>query len=127
MNRTKKIITVSLAIIMGFILGFFVSGRLVKNRMKHVHNRMESPDAEHQFLARKLQLSNEQLKDITPILDSMLPIQVELRHRHRQQMKNERKAMFEEIKPYLSEDQLAKMRELRNRKRGPGIPPPPRG
>lgn len=126
MNRSKKIITLSLAIVLGFILGFFASGRLAKNRMKRVHHRMESPDAENEFLAKKLQLSNEQLKDITPILDSMLPLQIELRHLHRQQMNKERKAMFEEIKPFLNEDQLKNLRRLRKRKHGPGMPPPPR-
>ncbi len=122
MNKKNTIIALISTLLIGFIFGFFLSGRLAKSRMDKVRNRMEQPNAEQQFLSRKLNLTTEQQKVIIPLLDSMLPIQNRLRKKHKKEMIGERNSMFQELKKNLTEDQklaLDKMQKRRKKNRPP--------
>ena len=119
MKNTKTIIALVCTLIIGFIFGFFLSGRLAKSRMDHFRKMMNSPRSEQMFLSKKLNLSKEQKNDINPILDSMLPIQVKLRKQSKQAMDQERKVMIEQIKPHLNAEQLEKLQKMHPRRRPP--------
>ena len=109
---------------MGFVLGFFLSGRLARGRMSKVHKRMENSHAEQEFLAQRLELTSEQISEFKPLFDSMLPLQNNLRKTHRTEMRKERNAMFSELRIHLTKDQKKLLRGLRNGPKGQRPPPP---
>ena len=120
--KKKTIIALILTLLIGFVIGFFLSGRLAHNRMKHIRKVMESPKMEQEFLAKRLKLSEKQVEQITPILDSMLPKQMEIRKRHRAEMDSVRNQMFDKIQPFLNEKQVERVKKMKNkqhRKRPP--------
>lgn len=128
MKKRNTIIALICTLVIGLILGFFTAGRLAKNRMDKVRKRMERPRAEQEFIYEQLSITDEQKTLIKPILDSMLPIQMELRRTHRQEMIKERKAMFQAIMPHLTPAQIKEHKRLQaNRpKNMEHRPPPPR-
>ncbi|MBT8327291.1 MAG: hypothetical protein KJP21_06175 [Bacteroidia bacterium] len=120
--KKKTIITLILTLLLGSVIGFFISGRLAHNRMKHIGKVMDNPKLEQQFLEKRFKLSKEQMVKIEPILDSMLPIQNQIRKNHRLEMDSARNEMFNAISPYLTDSQrnrIAKMKNNKRRKRPP--------
>ena len=120
--KKKTIITLILTLLAGFIIGFFISGRLAHKRMKHIGNVMDNPKMEQKFLEKRFKLSSDQMNKIEPILDSMLPTQKDIRNRHRLEMDSVRNEMFMAIAPYLTDRQkkrVAKMKNNQHRKRPP--------
>jgi len=122
MNKRNLIFTVLSTLFLGFILGFFTSGRMTHARMARQHTFLKSPVAKKEQLAKRLKLTNKQMQQVSPILDTMLPKQIELFKTHRGQMDALRDSMFISITPFLDStqvDQAAKMR----RRRGSNRPP----
>ncbi len=112
MNR-KTIITIALTIVFGFVLGFFTSGRLAHKRMGKIKHALKNPQIEREIIAKRLDLSNDQKQVIEPVLDSMIPIQMELRTKHMKEMDFERAKMFNIIKPHLTEKQLQRVERMK--------------
>lgn len=110
--KTKTILVITSTLILGFILGFFTSGRLAHQRMKHFRDMMDKPMQEKMHLMKRLELTDEQVKQIEPILDSMIPIQQKLRAQHKLEMDASRKQMFEKMKPVLNKVQLMKIERM---------------
>ena len=67
---------------MGFIFGFFLSGRLAKTRMDKVRGRMEKPKAEQQFLSRQLNLTAEQQEQFLSVHNRILEENQKLEQEH---------------------------------------------
>ena len=116
MKNRNIIIAIICTLIMGFVLGFFLSGRLARNRMEKVRARMESPKAERMFLSKKLDLTKEQEESIRPLMDSMLTRQSQLRDEHHAEMRKIRKSMFNEIRKELNPKQLKKLEKMNSRR-----------
>jgi len=119
MNKTKVTITIVSTLLIGFILGFFLSGRLAHSRIKQRREMMTKPGVEQQFIMKQLELTEEQNSQISPILDSMINTQINLRQTHRSEMDQSRKAMFDKIKPLLNEHQRTQLKDMQ-RKMRPG-------
>jgi uncharacterized protein YneF (UPF0154 family) len=115
MNKRKTIITILSTLLIGLIIGFFLSGRLTHNRMKHRHAMMTKPGAEQKMLIKQLQLNAEQITQISPILDTMISSQIEMRKFHRNEMNKARKDMFKKMKPHLNTKQLQRLEEIQHR------------
>ena len=118
---TKKLIVIIISsLLIGFIVGFFTSGRVAHNRMKHIFKTMTRPEMEKEMISKRLKLSDNQLEEITPILEQHIKRQHVIRRSGRQTIDSARGAMFNEIKPFLNQEQLEKAKKMKNRK-----PPPP--
>lgn len=78
-----------------------------------MHQNMNKPKFEESYLARKLELSAEQIDSIQPILDSMLPTQSRMRRLHHEELKIERNKMYMLISPYLTDDQRQKLDKIK--------------
>jgi uncharacterized protein YneF (UPF0154 family) len=116
----KSILTLTLTLLLGFVVGFFISGRMAKKRIRHMYEMTNNPQAEGHHLSKRLKLTEDQLESIQPILDSMLPVHRTLRHAHRKEMDSARNIMFQSILPYLTEDQIEKVEKMKkHRHKGP--------
>jgi len=115
MNNKKLVLTIFATLAGGFIIGFFTSGRLAHRRMDKLRNMMYEPKAEQRHFIKKLQLSDEQIAQISPIMDTMVPNQMKLRKKHRKEMDAERIAMFDEIKKYLNDEQNETLTRMKSR------------
>ena len=122
MNKRNLILTVLSTLLLGFVLGFFSSGRMTHARMARQHKFMRSPIAEKNHLVKRLDLTAKQIKQISPILDVMLPKQTELFKIHRGQMDALRDSMFTSITPFLDAIQQEEVTKMK-RSTGPGRPP----
>ncbi len=98
---------------MGFVLGFFISGRMAKKRIKHIHEMTHNPKAEGRHWMKRLDLTEEQESEIKPILDSMLPVHKEVRQKHRAEMDSLRNEMFQKITPHLKDNQIQKLERIK--------------
>ncbi|PCJ63174.1 MAG: hypothetical protein COA58_16420 [Bacteroidetes bacterium] len=114
MNK-KVILTIIGTLIIGLIIGFFLSGRLTQNRLMHRRAMMHQPGAEKQVLIKRLNLDDKQIEQISPILDSMIPSQIELRKAHRIEMHATRSVMFDKIRPLLNSKQTKQLDRMRSR------------
>ncbi|MFT5055388.1 MAG: Spy/CpxP family protein refolding chaperone [Pseudoalteromonas distincta] len=121
MKKRSLIFTVLSTLLLGFVLGFFSSGRMTHARMARQHKFMKSPIAQKNHLAKKLDLTDKQMQQISPILETMLPKQIELFKTHRGQMDALRDSMFTSITPFLDATQLAELNKMK-RRTGPGGP-----
>ena len=83
---------------------------------------IKSPIAEKNHLVKRLDLTAKQIKQISPILDVMLPKQTELFKIHRGQMDALRDSMFTSITPFLDAIQQEEVTKMK-RSTGPGRPP----
>ena len=121
MNKRNLILTVLSTLLLGFVLGFFSSGRMTHARMARQHKFMRSPIAEKNHLVKRLDLTAKQIKQTSPILVVMLPKQTELFKIHRGQMDALRDSMFTSITPFLNATQKDKVNKMK-RYRGPQRP-----
>lgn len=110
--KTRTILIIALTLIIGFIIGFFTSGRIARQRMKHFRDMMDKPKQEEMHLMKRLELTTEQEKEIRPILDTMLPAQAQLRKQHKTQMDSARTVMFNQLKPLLNDAQIKKVERI---------------
>ena len=122
MNKRNLILTVLSTLLLGFVLGFFSSGRMTQARMARHFKFIKSPIAEKNHLVKRLDLTAKQIKQISPILDVMLPKQTELFKIHRGQMDALRDSMFTSITPFLDAIQQEEVTKMK-RSTGPGRPP----
>ena len=121
MNKRNLILTVLSTLLLGFVLGFFSSGRMTHARMARHFKFIKSPIAEKNHLVKRLDLTAKQIKQTSPILDVMLPKQTELFKIHRGQMDALRDSMFTSITPFLKATQKDKVNKMK-RYRGPQRP-----
>ena len=122
MNKGNLILTVLSTLLLGFVLGFFTSGRMTQARMARHFKFIKSPIAEKNHLVKRLDLTAKQIKQTSPILDVMLPKQTELFKIHRGQMDALRDSMFTSITPFLDAIQQEEVTKMK-RSTGPGRPP----
>ena len=119
MNKRNLILTVLSTLLLGFVLGFFSSGRMTHARMARHFKFIKSPIAEKNHLVKRLDLTAKQIKQTSPILDVMLPKQTELFKIHRGQMDALRDSMFTSITPFLDAIQQEEVTKIK-RRNGPG-------
>ncbi len=122
MNKRNLILTVLGTLLLGFVLGFFISGRMTYASMAHKHKVMNSPIAEKERLANRLDFTATQTQLIYPILDTLLPQQIQLFKIHRGQMDALRDSMFTAIAPLLDASQLKEVNKMKKRRRPNGPP-----
>jgi len=121
--KFKSILAISLLVILGFVLGFFTAGRLAHHRIEHFRDMMNKPNQEKEHIVKRLELTNDQVTLIQPVLDSMLPQMHALRKNHTIQMDSLRKEMFDKIRPNLTPVQLKKVDRMQQ---NPPFRPPKR-
>lgn len=108
----KNTIIVLSVFILGGVSGFILSGRIAHKRMKNIHHELGRKD----HWIHRMEISDEQLDEIEPILEKHLPAQKEEMQKFRRRMDSMRTEMFDEIKPHLNEEQLRRLKRRHHRR-----------
>lgn len=107
----------TITLLLGFIIGFYVNRQLTHQRLNHLRKSFNKPGMEMKMLAKSLKLTPEQVEEMRPILRKHLPVQLSTRKRHKSEMDSLRTAMFNDIQPYLTNQQLEKVERIKKQPR----------
>ena len=97
----------------GLLAGFFLAGRMTKQRIRTMDRLRVDHQQEEQLLSNRLGLNEEQRSKIRPIMEGHIKDQFEMRKRHRSEIDSARTEMFNELSQYLDEEQLNQMHSMR--------------
>lgn len=106
-----------LTLLIGFALGFIVSGRFTKDRIERLKS-FYTEQGFHREFVRLLDPTPEQLQKIKPILLKHSELNQDLLLRHREEQQILLHELEEELSPYLTEAQLEKLHHV-DARRGP--------
>jgi len=113
-TKLKYTLAFVAVLLIGFALGFLISGRLIHNRVNYMQKYFTEKGFRYEFM-RVLRPSPEQMQQMRPVLKSYAQKNREnmifFREQQRQLMKN----LHHDLKPFLSSKQVKrlKMMELR--------------
>ena len=116
MNTKLKYTLAFIAVLLiGFALGFLVSGRLIYNRVNRMQNYYTKKGFRYEF-RRLLHPSPEQLEKMRPILEDYAQKNREnimfFREQQRQLMKN----LHHDLKPFLAPEQVKRLEIMEHRR-----------
>ena len=122
--KTKTTLIIVATLIVGFVLGFLSHGYFVKSRFDRFRE-LKRPGMMKNFISERLDLTDEQIIDIEPILEKYESTFREKAMKARENLMSTMKQFNDEIKPYLTESQIEKLEKDRRAFRR-GFPPGPR-
>lgn len=105
MKKFKPILALLSTLIVGFFLGFLVSGQMTKKKMDDFL-RWGTEEGFKEIMIEDLQPSEDQKKDLDPILEKYAIMNGELHNEWKKQHGELMRAMSEEMKPYLTQEQI---------------------
>ena len=117
----KKTITytsiIVLTLLIGFIIGFLVSGRVTRQKIRKMRSEFTDQGFNRQFM-RVLHPSPEQMEQLKPILKDYA-------RKHRETMESlhgEQEELFQdfksEIEPYLTDEQIQRLEKMHEKRKG---------
>lgn len=123
MNTTLKysLIIVS-TLLIGFILGFLVNGRLTHHRMEKMKESFSKQGFSGEFL-HMLRLTPDQMEQLQPILKKYGEENRQMMERNREEQRLIFQNLEEEITPYLTAGQIERLEKFKthwHKKRGHG-------
>ncbi len=123
-SHIKPFIVILMTLVIGFGLGIFTSGYFFKQRVDRF-TRVAREEGFIKHHVEMLEATETQQSEIRPILEKHYRVLEEYRNGIRMQFDS----MRMELRPYLTEEQLEKMKQRRRKMRRPGKrrkgPPPP--
>ncbi len=112
--KTKILLLVVLSIIIGFLLGFFTSGIVLKKRVEYLKEERKPGNLEDRIL-RTIKATSEQEKEIRPILEEFASNEEERRRTQRKKSKKRLNELIDLLEPHLENDQKKKLQRRINR------------
>ena len=116
-NKIKYTGIIIGTLLIGFVIGFLTNGRLVRSRIVQMQSFYTDKGANRAFI-RVLDPSPEQMKKIMPILHEHAMQNRDLLFGYRE----DQEALFlhleGELEPYLTDEQMKRLEELKHRWRG---------
>ncbi len=108
--KIKAILTIVISLLIGFVLGFLVSGQLQNREMekKHKHSYQEM------FIYRTLGViepTEAQKDSIFPIIQSYATKTMDLKNRVSGEFNEIMEEMSDELRPYVTDEQLTRLKE----------------
>lgn len=126
--KRKVFLTVGLSILMGFLLGFLVSGMLTRHRLDRMR-RMQHPEYFREQLFKTLKPNEQQAERMDSLLIEHLSKARHSRLAARRDMRKQYESLYQSMDALLHEGQRKKLRQMRKTFRmreNPPPPPPPR-
>lgn len=123
MKTRITIITIS-AILLGFALGFFVSGRMTHGRMEHIV-KMQQPEGMKKRMMRIIQPTKDQVEKIEGILDEHTNTVDVLRKKNRAQLRSAHQELRDALHEVLTEEQELRLQKAHRKMFRSHRPPPP--
>ncbi len=114
-TKLKYTLAFVVVLLIGFVLGFLVSGRLIHSRVNRMQRYYTNQGFRYEF-RHLLHPSPEQLKNMKPVLEEYGQKNRENMMRFRQQQQQLMKNLHHDLKPFLSPVQ-AKRLEMMERRR----------
>jgi uncharacterized protein YneF (UPF0154 family) len=115
--KTKSILIIILIFILGFLLGLFSAGLIQHAQMKKFRSIAEEKGFASHFI-QVIKPSDEQLKQIDPILEKYNKKSILKGKQMRTEMRMTLDSLQLELEPYLTEKQKEILKNQKNRKRG---------
>ena len=113
--KTRSLLLLILILIIGFILGFLSSSVIRENKARE-YRSYSSYESFRNHSLEKLQPSEEQKLKILPIIEEYSKKNQELKVNYRKDFRSLMKEFREELKPFLTEEQLNAMESRRSEK-----------
>mgnify|MGYP006969582724 CR=1 FL=1 len=114
MNTLKTILAITGLVLIGFIAGFYVHRQMSMHFIGHVME-MRQPQGFEDHFVNRLNLDQEQLQQIRPIIKRYSGNIGELHQEFRDSRHHMIDSMHQEIRPYLNADQIEKMEHFSRR------------
>ena len=109
----KNTLIIIATLILGFVIGFLANSRLSQIRIDNMRQEFTQRGMDYRFI-RALEPSPEQLKIIRPILDKYNDIRMNNLQTHWEDQKQIFDDFEDEIKPYLTNQQLLKFERIKD-------------
>jgi len=121
-SKLKNSLIIVATLLLGVIIGFLISGRFTKLRLDNMKLNF-TEQGMNRHMMKVLQPSPEQLDEISPIFDKYGEIRREQLFEHHQVQQKIFKDFEEELIPYLNDDQIKRLKEMKEggRDRFPGM------
>lgn len=113
-NKQKYTFTLLAVLIIGMILGFLINGRLVHRRVDRLQEYFTERGFGREFMM-VLNPTPEQMEKIRPILRDYALKNHQNMAQYREGQAQLMKNLQKDLKPYLNQDQIRRLSELRNR------------
>jgi hypothetical protein len=114
-TKLKYSLAFTAVLIMGFILGFLVSGRLIHSRVARMQRYFTPMGFRYEF-RRVLHPSPEQLREMKPVLDEYAQKNRENLMLFREQQKALLQHLQHDLKPFLTPQQLERLNAIEHRR-----------
>lgn len=124
--KSKPYLILLLTLVLGIAIGFLGSGMLVRNKIKNLRN-MQTREGISHSLERSLDLKEEQIPLVRPVLEEYALRMRDLFQAHRVERRDEIERLFEALEPILDEGQLQQLRARTRRIIDGAAPGGPRG
>ena len=115
--KITSILLILLTLMIGFAGGFITRQTLHDNRMKEMREKFSKKDGHVEYIKRVMEITPEQEADVQPILEEYAP----RIHSHMRRFWDEAKlrtdSLAVDLAPYVSEDQIKKLKRRVGRKR----------
>lgn len=120
--KLKNSLIIVTTLILGIIIGFLISGRFTKIRLDRMKQNF-TEQGMNRHMMRVLQLSPEQMVETRPIFDKYGEIRREQLVEHYQFQQEIFEDFEEELRTYLSQDQMERLQRLKesSRNKFPGF------
>ncbi|UBM62772.1 hypothetical protein LA303_02035 [Candidatus Sulfidibacterium hydrothermale] len=110
-DKTKYTLAFIAVLLIGFVLGFLVSGRLIHNRINRMQ-RYYTPTGFRYEIRRILRPTPEQWQKMKPVLEEYARKNRENMMNFRQQQIEFIKKLQHDLKPFLSPQQIKRLEKL---------------
>lgn len=101
-------------LLIGFAIGFLIQGRLAHNRMVNMKESFSQKGFERGF-NRVVDPTPEQMEVLRPILKKFAEDNKALMNEYRANQHDNMKELRKEIDPYLTEDQIERLDQMRDK------------
>ncbi len=114
-TKLKYTLAFAAVLLIGFILGFLVSGRLIHSRVNRMQKYYTEKGFRYEFM-RLLNPSPEQLQKMRPILEDYAQKNRENMMFFREQQRQLIKNLHHDLKPFLSTEQVRRLEIMEYRR-----------
>ncbi len=114
-TKLKYTLAFAVVLLIGFVLGFLVSGRLIHSRVNHMQKYYTEKGFRYEFM-RLLHPSPEQLQKMRPILEDYAQKNRENMMFFREQQRQLIKNLHHDLRPFLSTEQVRRLEIMEHRR-----------
>lgn len=113
--KNKPVLIIAITLVIGFFLGFLTSG-IIRNQQLKCFRSFSSAEGFKYRTLRMVEPTEEQMKDILPVLDKFAKKSQDVRKEYTKEFRNLLKEYHSELKPLLTDEQIKKMESFSKRR-----------